>query len=171
VPAQLMPALRSSPNSALREDQSEGHRVTPQMSEEITPEGTADNSNDAAMTEKLRLNAVRRYDVLDTPPDGAFDRVTTIAAQVLKVPIAIISIVDHDRIWFKSHHGLDVEQIDRDPGLCASCILQGGPWIVNDAKADPRALQILWLQASSVSSSTSAYRCARGTGSTSALSA
>jgi two-component sensor histidine kinase len=110
------------------------------MSEEITPEGTADNSNDAAMTEKLRLNAVRRYDVLDTPPDGAFDRVTTIAAQVLKVPIAIISIVDHDRIWFKSHHGLDVEQIDRDPGLCASCILQGGPWIVNDAKADPRAL-------------------------------
>lgn len=59
---------------------------------------------------------MRRYDILDTPPDGAFDRVTAIAAQVLKVPIAIISIVDHDRIWFKSHHGLDVEQIERDPG-------------------------------------------------------
>jgi two-component sensor histidine kinase len=94
----------------------------------------------AAATEQHRLDAVRRYDILDAPQDGAFDRVTAIAAQVLRVPVAIVSIIDHDRIWFKSHHGLDVEQIGRDPGLCASCILQEGPWIVNDAKIDPRAL-------------------------------
>ncbi len=58
--------------------------------------------------EPERMKAVQRYDVLDTPPDGAFDRITAIAARRFNVPISIISIVDHDRIWFKSHHGLDV---------------------------------------------------------------
>ena len=86
-----------------------------------------------------RLAAVRRYDVLDTPPDEAFDRITALAARLLKVPIAIVSIVDTDRIWFKSHHGLDVEQVDREPGLCASAILGDGPWLVTDALADPRS--------------------------------
>jgi hypothetical protein len=52
------------------------------------------------MRERERLAAVRRYSILDTPPEGAFDRVTAIAARLLRVPIAIISIVDHDRIWF-----------------------------------------------------------------------
>ena len=92
------------------------------------------------MTEALRLAAVRRYDILDTPPDGAFDRLTAIAARLLNVPIAIISIVDHDRIWFKSRHGVDVAQLDRDPGLCASCILQDNPWIIGDARKDVRTL-------------------------------
>jgi len=87
-----------------------------------------------------RLAAVRRYDVLDTPPDGAFDRITSLAARLFQVPIAIVSIVDHDRIWFKSHHGIDVEQIDRAPGLCASAICQYEPWLVTDASVDPRTI-------------------------------
>src|SRR3954465_15688140 len=87
-----------------------------------------------------RLAAVRRYDILDTPPDGAFDRVTRIAARMFGVPISIVSIVDADRIWFKSHHGLEVAEIPRGPGLCASAILQAGPWVLTDAKADPRSL-------------------------------
>lgn len=87
-----------------------------------------------------RLAAVQRYDVLDTPPDGAFDRITALAARLLKMPVAIVSIVDTDRIWFKSHHGLGVDQIDREPGLCASAILHDGPWLVNDARVDPRTL-------------------------------
>lgn len=87
-----------------------------------------------------RLAAVARYDVLDTPPDGAFDRITALAARVFDVPIAIVSVVDHDRIWFKSHYGLDISQIDRAPGLCASAILQHEPWIISDAPSDPRAL-------------------------------
>jgi hypothetical protein len=71
--------------------------------------------------EEQRMAAVKRYDILDTPADGAFDRVTAIAARRFAVPISIISIVDRDRIWFKSHHGLDVEQIGRDPGhYCSS---------------------------------------------------
>ena len=92
------------------------------------------------MTEFERLAAVRRYNILDTPPDGAFDRITAIAARLLKVPIAIISIVDHDRIWFKSRYGIDALQVDRDLGLCASCILQEDAWIVGNAKTDVRAL-------------------------------
>lgn len=90
--------------------------------------------------EAARLAAVRRYDILDSPPDGAFDRITALAARRLKAPIAIISIVDEDRIWFKSHHGLPVEQIDREPGLCASAIMGDTPYLVEDARKDPRSL-------------------------------
>lgn len=90
--------------------------------------------------EAARLVALRRYDILDTPPDGAFDRITAMAARLFSVPIAIISLVDQDRIWFKSRHGVDVEQIDRAPGLCASAILQTGPWVLSDAKRDVRSL-------------------------------
>lgn len=90
--------------------------------------------------ENTRMEAVRRYNVLDTPPDGTFDRITRLAAQVFDAPISIISIVDHDRIWFKSHHGLDANEIGRDPGLCASAICQYEPWLVSDARLDPRTL-------------------------------
>ena len=87
-----------------------------------------------------RLAAVRRYDVLDTPPDGAFDRITALAARLFSVPISIVSIVDTDRIWFKSHYGLDTDEIGRDAGLCASAICQLEPWLVMDAKVDPRTI-------------------------------
>jgi phosphoserine phosphatase RsbU/P len=90
--------------------------------------------------EAQRLAAVRRYEVLDTPPDGAFERITSLAARLFDVPISIVSIVDADRIWFKSHHGVDAEEVDREPGLCASAVLQSGPWLVNDARNDPRTL-------------------------------
>ena len=90
--------------------------------------------------EDARVAAVRRYDVLDTPPDGAFDRITALAARLFDVPISIISIVDHDRIWFKSHHGIDATEIGRDPGLCASAIGQLDPWLVNDARVDVRTI-------------------------------
>ena len=90
--------------------------------------------------EAARLAAVRRYDILDTPPDGAFDRITRVAARLFEVPISIVSIVDEDRIWFKSHHGLEVEQIPRGPGLCASAILDNKPWVLTDASLDPRSL-------------------------------
>ena len=91
-------------------------------------------------SESERMKAVRRYDILDTPEDGAFDRITALAARRHGVPISIISIVDEDRIWFKSHHGLPVEQIGRDAGLCASAILSNDPHILTDASTDPRSL-------------------------------
>src|SRR4051812_10342344 len=95
------------------------------------------NPNIIPENDLQRLAAVRRYDILDTPPDGAFDRITALAARRFDVPISIISMVDHDRIWFKSHHGLNVKQIGRDPGLCASAILSETPHILSDATLDP----------------------------------
>lgn len=63
------------------------------------------------MHEVKRLRAVRRYDVLATAPDGAYDRITALATRLSKVPIAIASIVDAGRIWFKSHQ---CDQIQRE---------------------------------------------------------
>ncbi len=100
----------------------------------------ADETPAIPVEEAERMAAVQRYAILDTPPDGTFDRITALAARAFSAPIAIVSIVDHDRIWFKSHHGLEIDQIDRDPGLCASAILQDHPWIIEDARKDPRAL-------------------------------
>ncbi len=91
--------------------------------------------------EAARLEAVRRYDILDTPPDGSFDRITALAADLFDVPIALVTIVDEDRIWFKSRRGLkDVQEIGCDPGLCASAILQDSPYVIEEARKDPRAL-------------------------------
>jgi two-component sensor histidine kinase len=91
--------------------------------------------------EAARLAAVRRYDILDTPPDGSFDRITALAAGLFNVPISIISLVDTDRVWFKSHHGLEgVKQIGKEPGLCASAIVQDHAWILENAATDVRSL-------------------------------
>jgi GAF domain-containing protein len=92
-------------------------------------------------TEQARMAAVRRYDILDTPPDGAFDRIATLAADIFDVPIALVTIVDEDRIWFKAKHGLsEVNEISREPGLCASAVLDAATYIVEDARQDPRTL-------------------------------
>ncbi len=90
--------------------------------------------------EEKRIEALKRYNILDTPPDGSFDRITKLASTIFEVPIAIISLVDTERIWFKSAHGLTINQIGRDPGLCASAILSNDVYVVGDACKDPRSL-------------------------------
>jgi phosphoserine phosphatase RsbU/P len=90
--------------------------------------------------EERRMAAVRRYEILDTPPDGSFDNLAALAAKLFDAPIGIVSIVDTDRIWFKARHGVGVDEIDRDPGLCASAILTDDTWVVTDAAVDPRTL-------------------------------
>lgn len=90
--------------------------------------------------EKKRIEELKRYNILDTPPDGSFDRITRLASTLFNVPIAIISLVDTDRIWFKSAYGLSVNQISRDPGLCASAILSEDVYVVDNATSDPRTL-------------------------------
>jgi GGDEF domain-containing protein len=90
--------------------------------------------------ERCRLDAVARYAILDTPAEGAFDRITRLAAQLFDVPIAIVSIIDHDRIWFKSAHGLEgIPQIPREPGLCSTAIENNEPLVLPDATADERS--------------------------------
>jgi len=91
--------------------------------------------------ESNRLQALKRYEILDTPPEGNFDRITLLASKVFNVPIAIVSLVDEDRIWFKSSQGLgDVNEIGKSPGLCASAILSDEIYLVEDARNDPRSL-------------------------------
>lgn len=92
------------------------------------------------LNEEKRIEELKRFNLLDTPPDGNFDRITRLAATIFNVPIAIISLVDTERIWFKSAHGLPVREIGRDPGLCASAILTNDIYMVNNAGSDPRTL-------------------------------
>ena len=90
--------------------------------------------------ERERLEAVKRYAVLDTPAEGAFDRVTRLAAQLFDAPMAIVSVIDHDRIWFKSAHGLSgIPEIPREPGLCSTAIEQNEPYVLRDASLDERS--------------------------------
>lgn len=114
--------------------------VSPDRNRQSTPRARVFLTLEDRTTEANRMRALRRYDALDTPPDGAFDRITALAAKTFAVPISIVSIVDTDRIWFKSHHGVDVTEVGRDPGLCASAILQDDAWVVTDALKDPRAM-------------------------------
>ena len=108
------------------------------------PDGRPDGRDDAPAgiapaNDEVRTATVRRYDVLDTSPDRAFDAITAIAARLLDVPVAVVSIVDENRIWCKSRHGIDLHDVGRDPGL-ATAILHQEPWVVTDARTDPAAL-------------------------------
>lgn len=86
--------------------------------------------------EEARLAAVRRYEILDTAQEEVFDRLTALAARLIDAPIALLSIVDSDRVWVKSRLGTDVRAVARDQGLCAQAILEAGPYVVADAAAD-----------------------------------
>jgi sigma-B regulation protein RsbU (phosphoserine phosphatase) len=90
--------------------------------------------------EPERLSAVRRYDILDTPAEGSFDRIAALAARCLNAPIGMVTIVDQDRIWCKARYGLEVEELDRASGFCGSAIFQADPYVVLDASVDPQHL-------------------------------
>ncbi|MCE3260743.1 MAG: hypothetical protein K0S12_2384 [Bacteroidetes bacterium] len=94
------------------------------------------------ISEKERLNSLRRYQILDTPPDGAFDRIVAVASKMFNMPIALITLVDESRIWFKAKYGLNgIDEIPRAPGLCASAILSDDVYYVENAIQDPRTLE------------------------------
>lgn len=83
-------------------------------------------------TESERIQVLEKYKILDSLPDVAFDRITRLAAQLLEMPVALISLVDTDRIWFKSTYGLEVEECQRLPGFCSSTIRSDGIHVVED---------------------------------------
>jgi hypothetical protein len=89
-----------------------------------------------ATAEERRLALVRRYNILDTPPDDAFDRITHLACRLVGVPVAAVAIVDADREWFKSRRGIEFEQIDRDVALCATTVATGKPFTVPDVRTE-----------------------------------
>ncbi len=86
------------------------------------------------MGENQRLLAVRQLCMLDTPPDLTFDRVTRLAARILRVPIALVSLVDESRVWFKSRVGLQVAQFPREVTLCARVIHERKVLVIPDAR-------------------------------------
>ncbi len=85
-----------------------------------------------------RLKALRKYRILDTDPEQAFDDLTLLASQVCGTPIALISLVDENRQWFKSRVGLQAHETARDVSFCAHAIQQPGLFIVPDAMNDAR---------------------------------
>lgn len=90
-------------------------------------------------TESLRLTDLRSFDILDTVAEEAYDAITYLAAQLCDVPIALISIVDEERQWFKSRVGLDATETHRDVAFCAHAIHRPSSLlVVPDASSDPR---------------------------------
>lgn len=88
--------------------------------------------------EAKRLEALRSLLILDTPPEERFDRISAFAAKEFDVPIALVSLVDSDRQWFKSNFGLLECETSRDVSFCGHAILKSQTLVVPDALLDPR---------------------------------
>lgn len=85
-----------------------------------------------------RLAALRALLILDTPPEQRFDRIVQFAASEFGVPIALLSLVDENRQWFKARVGLDVCETGRDISFCGHAIVQHELFVIPDARADAR---------------------------------
>ncbi len=88
--------------------------------------------------EAQRLRTLRGLDILDTPPEDRFDRLTSAASRAFGVPMALISLVDEDRQWFKSKVGVDKPETPRSISFCGHAIHQDEIFEVEDATLDPR---------------------------------
>jgi diguanylate cyclase (GGDEF)-like protein len=88
--------------------------------------------------EDARVATLRVLQILDTDPDERFDRITRMARRIFQVPIALVSLVDADRLWFKSSQGLDLREAPRDTSFCGHAILAEDILLIPDALLDPR---------------------------------
>jgi two-component sensor histidine kinase len=96
------------------------------------------NKMQPALTESERLAALRSYRVLDTPPEPEFDDLVQLAARACQTPVALISLIDERRQWFKAQVGLGVRETPLDRSICLSAMLLPGLTIVSDLTEDPR---------------------------------
>lgn len=88
--------------------------------------------------EEERLRTLRELLILDTEPESRFDLITAYASSLFSVPIALVSLVDADRQWFKSRCGLDATETPRDISFCGHAILSDDILVINNALTDPR---------------------------------
>jgi two-component sensor histidine kinase len=102
-------------------------------SDEAPPDSAA-----ATVAEASRIRVLRSYDILDTPPEAAFDRIVELAQALFDTPIALVSFIDAERQWFKARVGLDVAETPRETAFCAHAIRHTDIMVVPDALADPR---------------------------------
>src|SRR5437867_2518600 len=91
--------------------------------------------------EKKRLRVLWQYGVLDTMPEEVFDDLTELAATICEAPIALITLVDEDRQWFKSRVGVTLKETSRDISFCGHVIAQPDLFVVTDATKDERFAQ------------------------------
>jgi GAF domain-containing protein len=91
------------------------------------------STNDAA-----RVSALQKYAILDSEPEQAFDDLTLLASYVCKTPIALISLIDEDRQWFKSKVGISATETSRDIAFCSTAIQQPDVFVVPDTLQDER---------------------------------
>ncbi|MBD1824091.1 response regulator [Cyanobacteria bacterium FACHB-DQ100] len=85
-----------------------------------------------------RIEALLRYNILDTPAEEAFDRITKLAARLFNVPIAIVSLVDENRAWFKSCQGFNLPEVPRNDAICNVAVLYNGILVIPDTRKDDR---------------------------------
>lgn len=88
--------------------------------------------------EVKRIEILWQYDVLDTPAEKSFDELASLAAYICEAPVALITLVDEDRQWFKSKVGISLKETSRDVSMCAHAILKKDLLIVADATLDKR---------------------------------
>ena len=94
---------------------------------------------DTPKNEQTRLSALRSLNVLDTPTEERFERLARLAKHMFDVPIALVSLVDENRQWFKSHIGLDISETPRDISFCGHAILDNDIFIIPDTIKDERS--------------------------------
>lgn len=88
--------------------------------------------------EQLRLEDLYATGLLDSPAESRFDRITQLACQALQVPIALVSLVDANRQWFKSCVGLAVSETSRDVSFCSHAVMSDDILVIEDAQRDER---------------------------------
>lgn len=105
------------------------------LSPSLFSHAVPDSIDDA---EKVRLKALHSLQLLDTAPEERFDRLTRLAATILKTPISILTLVDEHRQWFKSATGISVSETPRHIAFCSHAIKENTPMIIEDASCDSR---------------------------------
>jgi GAF domain-containing protein len=88
--------------------------------------------------ESDRLSELKALNILDTPREPRFDRITELVADIFDVPMVFLTLVDSDRQWYKSTYGINVEATPRDVGFCAHAVVESQPMVVPNATKDAR---------------------------------